>query len=283
MRPSRKSVFLVFLCGVWSLAAFAREYSGTRGIAHSGALRGAASLNEGIYHNPATFAFSQKYAIEMASGVSPSSDREPYTGWLFGGSVVDAHSPLIAGGLGYYTETRKVRHGEQNKNVFHVALSKILSDYFSAGVTGKYSGVSQPSGERHTFEIDVGTYVVLSPKVQAGIVGHNLLAQDEAPERTFAMGARIQIADFFHVNTDILKRIDGPGFRNVSLLTSFEVIKENGLNFQGGLALSDRSDKNLYSLGTGWSEHKLAVSYAFQNSMNGRFGQIHALSLRVFF
>ena len=97
------------------------------------------------------------------------------------------------------------------------------------------------------------------------------------------MGARIQIADFFHVNADILKRIDGPGFRNVSLLTSFEVIKENGLNFQGGLALSDRSDKNLYSLGTGWSEHKLAVSYAFQNSMNGRFGQIHALSLRVFF
>jgi hypothetical protein len=61
------------------------------------------------------------------------------------------------------------------------------------------------------------------------------------------------------------------------------MIHENGFVMQGGLSLSDKSAKNLYSVGIGWSQHKFGLFYAFQNSMDSLARQAHALSLRVFY
>lgn len=261
---------------------FSEELRGTRGTALSGALRGAISLNEGIYYNPASFAFAGKYSIEVLSSFLPPHGQEE-GGWIYGGSIVDAHSPFFSAGIGYYHKLKEREGGDAIENAYHLSVSRIFSEFLSLGVTGKYISQGLLMGENTFFDLDAGSFLILSPDIQIGGVGHNLFANHVDFVRELGLGMRLKAWKFLYVNVDLLKNLDTPFTQNISLHAGFETIHENGLVFQGGISLSDQSLYNLYSFGLGWSQHKVGFSYAFQNSMDGLSRQTHALSLRVFF
>src|SRR3989338_11439106 len=133
MRLLNKTILVFTFLFLFSPLIFAVEFRGTRSVALSEALRGAVSLNEGIYHNPASFAFSQRYSIEGQSSVLPSHKTESHPTWIFGGSVMDSHSPLVAAGLGYARKIKETAQGDFIENATHLALSKILSEKISLG------------------------------------------------------------------------------------------------------------------------------------------------------
>ncbi len=272
---------LVFFVLCFPAAAISESYQGTRGFALSGALRGTVSLNEAIYFNPAAFAFASRYSIEGGSSFLPASGGKP--AWIYSGSVIDSQTKWLSGGFGYYHKTQEIESGEKIENAYHLALSKILSPVIALGATGKYIKFKDAVSEREAIDFDVGTFLVLTPTIQLGIVGQNLLSRDISLVRQFGLGSRFQAIDFFFASFDLLKEDQGSFTENISLHTGIEMIHENGVVMQGGLSLSDKSAKNLYSVGLGWSQHKFGLFYAFQNSMDGLARSVHALSLRVFY
>ncbi|MEK7790167.1 MAG: hypothetical protein AAB309_00890, partial [Deltaproteobacteria bacterium] len=278
---SPRNLTLIFFVLCSPLAAISESYQGTRGFALSGALRGTVSLNEAIYFNPAAFAFASRYSIEGGSSFLPMPGAKP--AWIYSGSVIDSQTKWLSGGFGYYHKTQDIESGKKTENAYHLAFSKILSSVIALGTTGKYIEFKDAVDEREAIDFDVGAFLVLTPKIQVGIVGQNLLSRDVSLIRQFGLGSRFQVVDFFFASVDLLKEDRGSFMENVSLHTGIEMIHENGLVLQGGLSLSDKSAKNLYSVGIGWSQHKFGLFYAFQNSMDGLARQTHALSLRVFY
>lgn len=281
LKPKLNELLIFFLILCFPFILRAESYQGTRGFALSGALRGTVSLNEAIYFNPAAFAFASRYSIEGGSSFLPTPGKKP--AWIYSGSVIDSQTKWISGGFGYYHKTQEIGSDKKIENAYHLALSKILSQVIALGATGKYIKFKDAVDEREVFDIDVGTFLVLTPAIQVGIVGQNLLARDGHFERQFGIGSRFHAWDFFFISADLLKREAGPLTENISLHTGMEMIHENGFVMQGGLALSDQAAKNLYSVGLGWSQFKFGLFYAFQNSMDGLARQTHALSLRVFY
>ena len=273
--------FGIFL--LWSMGGLAQEFEGARGIALSGALRGTVGLNEAIYYNPAAFAFNQRYSIEAQSFYVPSQDT-PST-WGYNASVLDTHNDFLAAGFGY---TRKTRDKE-TMNAFHLAASKIFGEFISIGLTGKYFLVNHPTQDQQVLNFDLGTFGVLTPDLQVGLIAYNLLGDKRSPSQNFltqrqlGFGSRLRIWKFLYGSLDFLKRARGNLNKDFSVHGALEIIRNNGVVVQGGLSLSDQKAKNFYSLGLSWSEHKFGISYAFQNSLNSRRNNTHALSLRVFF
>ena len=273
MRPlHRYLIFFFFLSGL----VYAEEFKGTRGVALSGALHGSLALNEGIYHNPASIAFSQRYSVEGISSYLPS---EKGAAWIYGGSIVDSHSPLFAAGVSYYHK----RQEKFQEHVGHLAISKPISQVLALGVTGKYVYKDLVTDSNYFWDFDAGIYYVFSEGLQLGLTGHNLLAQNKEFEREVGLGSRIKTWDFLYLDIDLVKKVDAKLTENGSLRTGFEIAHDNGVIFQGGLSLSDQLSKNLYSGGLGWAKHKVGLFYAYQNSMDGLSRQTHVLSLRVFF
>ncbi|HBQ21463.1 MAG: hypothetical protein A2Z91_04510 [Deltaproteobacteria bacterium GWA2_38_16] len=279
-----KKVLLIMLF-LYSLAE-AQELEGTRGIGLSGALRGTVGLNESIYYNPSAFAFSQRYSIEAQSFFLPSQKGEP-SRWVYSGSVVDSHNEFFAAGLGYYRKTKEGREGKEAENGYHLALSKILAPYWAMGVTGKYIHINRAISDKQLFNMDIGNFLVLTPAIQVGLTGHNILgSHEDIPgkiQRKIGLGARIQTWKFLYTSIDALKVLQGDTTQNVSLHSALEVVHENGVVFQSGFSMSDQSSQNLYGFGMGWSQYKFGAFYAFQNSMDSLRRNTHALSLRVFF
>ena len=194
-----------------------------------------------------------------------------------------SHSPLVAAGLGYARKIKETAQGDFIENATHLALSKILSEKISLGFAGKYIHQEVGNLQDSFFDGDLGAFFVLTPAVQLGGVIHNVAASDLALERAFGIGSRIKAWDFLYVNSDVVKKIDGPLSQNLSLHAGMEVVHNTGVVFQMGFSAADRSEKNGLSLGLGWGEHKLGAFYAFQNALDGTGSQIHALSLRIFF
>jgi len=269
----------------WATGVLAQEFEGTRGIALSGALRGTVGLNESIYYNPAAFAFNQKYSIEAQSFYASSQNAE--AGWVYNASVLDTHNDFLAAGFGY---TRKVSENSQETiHAFHLAASRIFGQFISVGFSGKYFSVDHPSQDQHVLNFDGGAFGVLTPDIQVGLIAYNLLGDKRSPSQAFltqrkvGIGSRLRLWKFLYGSLDFLKRAKSPWGENFSFHGALEVIHNHGIVVQGGLSLSDQSSKNLYSLGVGWADHKVGISYAFQNSMNALRNQTHALSLRIFF
>lgn len=270
--------FFLFFLFITNSFLYAQEFKGTRGVALSGALHGSLALNEGIYHNPASIAFSERYSIEGISSFLPSQQKkEP--AWIYGGSIVDSHSPLFAAGISYYHKSQ----GLFKDHVYHLAISKPVSENLSLGVTGKYVHQDFLTRSESFFDIDGGVYYIFTPAIQFGVTGHNLLAKNDEFEREVGVGSRIKVWDFLYMDFDFVKNIDAPWTKNGALLAGLEVAHNNGVIFQSGVSLSDQSSKNLYSAGLGWAKHKFGVFYAYQNSMDALARQTHVLSLRVFF
>lgn len=276
----------ILFCGIvllWSMGGFSQEFEGVRSIALSGALRGTVGLNEAIYYNPAAFAFNQKYSIEAQSFYVPSQDA-PST-WGYNASVLDTYNDFLAAGFGY---TRKAKDKEI-MNAFHLAASKIFGEFISVGLTGKYFLVNHPAQDQQVLNFDLGTFGVLTPDLQVGLIVYNLLGDQRSPSQIFltqrelGLGSRLRIWKFLYGSLDFLKRARSPWSENFSVHGALEIIRNNGVVVQGGLSFSDQKAKNFYSLGLSWSEHKFGASYAFQNSLNAHRNQTHALSLRVFF
>lgn len=273
-----KGLFFLFIFLFPSLL-FSESYQGTRGIALSGALRGTVSLNEAIYFNPAAFAFASRYSIDGGVSFLPN----PAPAWIYSGSVVDSQTKWLSGGFGYYYKGMGTAAEKKTENAYHLALSKVLSNMIAIGATGKYIEFKDAFDEREVLDIDAGAFLVLTPTIQLGIVGHNLIEKDPNFVRQLAIGSRFQVLDFFFASVDLLKEAAGDLTENISLHAGMEMVRENGWVVQGGLSLSDKPLQNLYSAGIGWSQHKFGLFYAFQNSMDGLSRQTHALNLRVFY
>src|SRR3989338_2741524 len=162
----KKILFLgIFL--LWSTGVLAQEFEGTRGIALSGALRGTVGLNEAIYYNPAAFAFTQKYSIEVQSFYIPSQDTS--STWVYNASVLDTHNDFLAAGFGYTRKTKDLSQSKEVINVFHLAASKIFGQLISVGLTGKYFLVSHPTQDQQVLNFDLGTFGVLTSDIQVGL------------------------------------------------------------------------------------------------------------------
>src|SRR3989338_2922347 len=249
-----KKILLGSFILFWGAPAWVQEFEGTRGIALSGALRGTVGLNEAMYYNPAAFAFTQKYSLEAQSFYVPS--QRSSSSWVYNASVLDTHNDFLAAGFGY---TRKIR-GQPSKeviNTFYLAASRVLGQFIAVGLTGKYFLVNHPLSDQQVLNFDLGTFGVLTPNVQVGVIAYNLLGDKSSPsgafltQRHLGLGSRIHLWKFLYGSLDFLKRARAPWGENFSFHGALEVVHAHGTVVQGGLSISDQKIKNIYSLGVG--------------------------------
>src|SRR3989344_6834186 len=125
----RIASFLIVFCVVLSLKITAwGESGGPRALGLNHALRGAVSLNEGLYINPASFGFTEKYSVETE--VSFQNNQRVYNT-----SVVDTRTSSWGAAFGY-SNVQPISDNTANDHQFHVAAAKRLG-ILSLGVGGR--------------------------------------------------------------------------------------------------------------------------------------------------
>ena len=99
-------------------------------------------------------------------------------------------------------------------------------------------------------------------------------------EREVGLGTHMDIYDLLLISFDGVKILEKKGFDG---RLGAEVLHANtGLSFRGGVHYNTSLHFESFSLGAGWSIHKIGLMYAYQ-SERIIHTSLHSLTLRVFF
>ena len=239
---------------------------GPRALGLNHALRGAVSLNEGLYINPASFGFTEKYSVETE--VSFQNNQRVYNT-----SVVDTRTSSWGAAFGY-SNVQPISDNTANDHQFHVAAAKRLG-ILSLGVGGR----GFLNNERKEFNGCAGMLIEAHPAFHIGLVGDNLLSKET---REVGAGIQFNIKDILLLSTDGVKRLEKSGF---DILAGAEILHaRSGLSLRGGGQYNTLNSMQSFSLGAGLSLHKVGLHYGFKRELNTDIkDQIHSIALRVFF
>lgn len=260
-------MFLAVVCVLvaGSKIAISSE-GGPRAIGLNYALRGAVSLNEGLYINPASFGFTEKYSVETQ--VSFQNNQR-----IYNTSVVDTRTSSWGAAFGY-SRVQPTASDVVSDHQFHIAAAKRLG-LISLGVGGK----AFLNDERKEFDGNAGVLIEPHPALHIGLVGDNLFSKET---REVGVGAQFNVKDILLLSTDAVKKLTKPGF---DILAGAEIIHaRSGLSLRGGGQYNTAGAFESFSLGGGLSLHKVGLHYGFKQDLNTEIkDQIHSVALRVFF
>ncbi|HLD74524.1 MAG TPA: hypothetical protein VJB34_06470 [Bdellovibrionota bacterium] len=263
----RIASFLIVFCVVLSLKIIAwGESGGPRALGLNHALRGAVCLNEGLYINPASFGFTEKYSVETQ--ISFQNNQRVYNT-----SIVDTRTSSWGAALGY-SRVQPISEDVVSDHQFHIAAAKRLG-LVSLGIGGRCF----LNNERTEFNGSAGVLVEPHPAMHIGLVGDNLLSKET---REVGVGAQFNVKDILLLSLDGVKKENKPGY---DILAGAEIIHaRSGLSLRGGGQYNTERTFQSFSVGGGLSLHKMGLHYGFKQDLNTELkDQIHSVALRIFF
>ena len=266
MKMYRKPWFLALFLTLGISRAFC-DFADTRSVGLSGALRGGTALNESLYSNPASFAFTEKYSIETQISFQNQSR-------YFNASVIDSKTASFDAGIGY-TYRESLIKNTPNDSMINAILAKRFG-LFSAGLGGKY-GFSNNS--KNFLDAYSGLLFEAHPSFHLGIMANNILTPSK---RELGVGSQLNIKDLLLISVDGVKALSQPG---IVLQSGMEVLHAStGISVRGGVQYHIQKSLQSFSFGGGWSQYKIGIHYGFSHEVQGATPEtIHIMSLRVFF
>ncbi|MBI2026511.1 MAG: hypothetical protein HYS98_01660 [Deltaproteobacteria bacterium] len=260
MRTFIKHILLPFM--ITSAMLHAREFSQSRSMGMSDALRGSVALNEGLYLNPASFAFTNKYSLEAQVSLHQGAQ-------LYNASVVDTKTSSLGAGVAY---TRMEQSVGISHNYIHGALASKF-DRLGVGLGTVY----EFSDQVQKWDFNVGGLVEVYSRLHLGMNGVHLLSKSS---RELGAGIQVNFYDLLFLSADASKVLVGKSY---DIRGGAEIVHlSSGVSFRAGSHFNTEDRFKSFSLGTGWSMHKVALMYGYQRELDVR-ESLHTLSLRIFF
>lgn len=261
----KRTCFLVLFLTLGISKAFS-DFADTRSVGLSGALKGGIALNESLYSNPASFAFTEKYSIETQISFQNQSR-------YFNASIIDSKTASFDAGIGY-TYRESLIKNTSNDSAINAILAKKFG-VFSAGLGGKYVF----NNAKNFLDVYSGLLFEAHPSLHLGVVADDMMTPSK---RKLGLGSQLNIKDLLLISVDGSKVLSQPG---IIVQSGMEVIHAStGISARGGVQYHIQKSLQSYSFGGGWSQYKIGIHYGFSHEVQGASPEtIHIMSLRVFF
>ncbi len=244
------AAFLLIGC----LAAFgdSTEFVPLQQRAQGQSLTGASLLNDSLFSNPASSAFTQVYSVD---GTFLSTRN-------FAVSVLDTKTSAIGGALGY---ARTIRPGfEAPLQSARLGLSGRLSENFGVGVLGKTvwgPGLDGTNGR--LLDADIGALANFNV-LQLGLTVTNLFGGNVGmgAERVYSFGARLNWEETLYLSASVLGRFSD--FSPVQFGVGAEYVSPYYFSIKGGYRNRTLEARGFWSAGLSILSPKVSIHYAVE-------------------
>jgi len=259
-------------------ADFDRRLFMPRTLGLSGSMGARINLNESLYINPASSAYSRCFSVEGGYAWRKTSFFANRMDDFFL-NVVDTDSEVLGGGAGYYK--RRVKGGAGSEWELRGMLNKaVLGKRLAFGASFSHLSHTYFNQSSGNFNFDLGVMYLLFSKTIIGATFYNVLGdKDDLRTRSVDFSARQTFWDFFAVSFSFEHRF----YKKVNYSGAIEMLYRNGIM----ITLSGRRNQNTkntyWGLGLGYVAPKISFLYGTMNSIEYPFNFQHSLSIRVFF
>ncbi len=234
-------------------------------------LGGTILLNDSLYSNPASSAFTQAYAVEGTFGLPRS----------FAASVLDTRTSEIGGAFGYF-RTQDV-DATQPVQGLKLALSGKASSVIGLGIGGKVMwGQGTNKTSQNLTDMDLGMLANLGT-AQIGYSIRNVFNGNPLfnQRREMALGGRLGYQDLLFINATVyslFSRLKPNAFG-----IGAEYVSPYYFAIKGGFRVDSDLNQNYWSAGASFLAPKLNVHYAIEFSQVAGQGPQHTLAASVQF
>jgi hypothetical protein len=215
-------------------------------------LTGASLLNDSLFSNPASSAFTQVYSVD-ASFLSSRN---------FAVSVLDTKTSAIGGALGY---ARTIRPGfEAPLQSARLGLSGRVSENIGIGLLGKTVWGPDLDGNTGRFlDVDLGALANFNV-LQLGITLTNLFGGSVpmGAERAYSFGARLNWEETLFLSASVLGRFSD--FSPVQFGVGAEYVSPYYFAIKGGYRNRTLEAKGFWSAGLSILSPKVSIHYALE-------------------
>jgi len=211
-------------------------------------LTAASLMNDSIYTNPASSAFTQVYAVE---GIyqAPKS---------FGVSVLDTRTSELGGGLGYF---RSDVGFEKPLQGVKLSLGGRASSIIGVGLAGKMLwGPDRTGADNKLNDVDTGIVANLMP-LQLGLTFRNVFGGNAAMElnREWALGARLAYEDLLYLSFSAVSTFSKVQPYQYGI--GMEYVSPYFFSLKGGLRLRPSESLTFWSAGASILAPKVNLHY----------------------
>ncbi len=247
-----------------------------------------ASGTEALFLNPAALAARKRYVVDTyyltdrRPDLTGSAERQDF----LGGAAADSSTTAVAAGFGY---TRAMK-GLETGTLLRLGLATQISRGLYAGVQGNYFNLRGAERISSDFNVDVGLFLQVTPKVSLGAAGYNLLGSDHRAilPRGWAAGVAVgsdtslQLVGEWRVDMD--RAVDAGGDAKATNRYSIgaEYLFASVVPFRAGFEVDGTYDTNWWSAGTGYVTRRFAVDLAFRQSTKDTSARTYGMAIRVF-
>ncbi len=234
-------------------------------------LVGSGLMNDSLYSNPASSAFTQTYALEAAMQM----------GGTFAASILDTRTSQVGGSIGVFRTPVGGGIDDYSQGI-RLGLCQRVSESVAMGITGKMLwGPQDAAGERlKKFDGDVG-FLVNFERFQFGGMFRNALGGDVAlnQEREVGLGARINYDNtvFFSAAT-YAKTADWNPYQ---FGFGAEYVSPYYFAIKGGYYFRPRENFSAWTAGASILSPKLSIHYAVEFPSDAARGMEHSLAIAL--
>ncbi len=258
-----------------------------RSAAMAGALRALANGAAGPLLNPAAMNLARLYHIEALAQFTPEAARQVY-----GGAIVDS-TRRLAGGLAIFGGFMDPDGIDRTYIDFRIALSFLISNRFSMGLTGRYFKLDQeglgPLGDsrvsgglkdegspplgRHalvnTMTFDAGIAVRATDELHIAVVGQNLSYPDNGLLPTTVGGGVGYGSKDFSIEADGLADFNSWDAPTARVMLGGEYLAGDHFPIRLGYRYDQGADSHAISGGLGYVERRFSVEASVRRTVAG--------------
>lgn len=249
---------------------FDRRLLSPRTLALSGAMTSRIALNESLYYNPASSAFSKLYSIEGVYGFKSIEGVRRIDN--YNASIVDTTNKIVGAGFAFTK-----RSGGNKEWDFRGNLNKLFfKNRVSFGVGVNYTNYQVGDN----LNLDLGVLALILENTSVGATFYNIAGDKyDIKTRSIALGIRHSIYEMFSFAIDFEHKFK----KKTNLTGSFEFLYKEGFMAALSFKTDNYIDTYYIGAGLGYIGPKVSIIYGTMNSINNIKDFIHSFSFRVFF
>lgn len=256
---NRKKLWLLFVATCVSSSSWALpEFVGSQSLAQGQSLTGASQLNDSLFANPASSAFTQVYTVDGAYEFPRN----------FAVSVLDTRTSAVGGALGYF-RTDPLDTGEFIQGVKLGAVSRGHSN-LAIGATGKMLWGPPIDGKSTTLtDADVGLLYNMD-MLQFGVAFRNLFGGQALFQqvREWTFGLRFKWEDVIFLSASTYSTWEY--FEPYQYGLGFEYVSPYYFSLKAGFRMQPNAQLSYWSGGLSFVTDKISFHYSveFPNQAN---------------
>lgn len=266
---------------------------GPKSAGRAGATGSSELYHDSLVQNPAGSAFQSQYAISAA-----------YLGAgdALTASIVDTKSGPVGGGAYYLRRNLKMASAKNpllgslpvTEERAGVSAMGRVSPQFGVGIGGKWAyrrSYTSALGNGKNINMDAGLRYAVTQTVVAGLLGQNLLSDDEGLNlRSFQFSLEWQAQANVLISGQVIKVVKPETGTLLTLPKSDDLVNWSiggqygweTFRVRAGYAQKNSWDQNLFTLGLGYESPAFHLDYAFEKQLKHEKEMLHRVGLTGF-